>query len=384
MYSLRYVFSIIVLLLLTGNLFSSDREFEKIIDTKFYKLKVETLLVGLSHPWCLTFLPDRRMFITERMGNLILLDSNFQIQKKISLDALPIYTKGQGGLFDIAIDRKFKENNLVYISFNGSPDNKTWGTELVSAKFLGNELVNIKPLFKMQPKSRSNHHFGGKIILNTQNKLFLTLGDRGEKRQAQILSSHHGSILRLNTDGTIPSDNPLLERSRQESTLLEIYSFGHRNVQGIAIHPETERIWAHEHGPQGGDELNLIEPGKNYGWPVITYGVNYITGTRIGEGTDKQGMEQPTFTWVPSIGTSGMTFVSGQAFPKWKNNLILGGLKNGHLVRIAIRKNRISDYETIFENKFGRIRDVRQGPKGDIYLLTDESNGKLLRLTAID
>ena len=233
----------------------------------------------------------------------------------------------------------------------------------------------------MQPKSRSNHHFGGRIVLNKQDELFLTLGDRGKKEEAQRISSHHGSIVRINTNETIPKNNPLEPQKQQFTKFSEIFSFGHRNVQGIAIHPVTSEIWAHEHGPQGGDELNLIQSGKNYGWPVITYGVNYVIGTKIGEGTKKKGMEQPIFTWIPSIGTSGLTFIRGNTFTKWDNNLLIGGLKNGHLIRVALKENRILEYEEIFQNRFGRIRDVRIGKDGNIYLLTDESNGKLIRLS---
>ena len=366
---------------MVGNLFAGTTKSNQIINTRLYTLKSETLLGGLRHPWCLAFLPDGTFLITEREGNLILVDNSMRIKKDISLDSIPVYSRGQGGLFDIAIDQNFNKNNFVYISYNGQSGNDDWGTELVRAKFLNNKLSDITVLFKMQPKSRSNHHFGGRIVLNKQNELFLTLGDRGKKEQAQLLSSHHGSIVRINTNGAIPKSNPLDVPQQSFAKFSEIFSYGHRNVQGIAIHPVTSEVWAHEHGPQGGDELNLIQPGKNYGWPVITYGVNYIIGTKIGEGTKKKGMEQPIFTWIPSIGASGLTFINGNTFAKWDSNLLIGGLKNGHLIRIALKEHRILEYEEIFQNKFGRIRDVRTGPDGNIYLLTDEGNGKLIRLS---
>ena len=366
---------------MVSNLFAGTTKSNQIINTKLYTLKAETLLSGLRHPWCLAFLPDGTFLITEREGNLILVNNSMRIKKNISLDSIPIYSRGQGGLFDIAIDQNFNKNNFVYISYNGQSGNDDWGTELVRAKFLNNKLSDITVLFKMQPKSRSNHHFGGRIVLSKKNELFLTLGDRGKKEQAQLLSSHHGSIVRINTNETIPKKNPSEAQKQHFTKFPEIFSFGHRNVQGIAIHPVTSEIWAHEHGPQGGDELNLIQSGKNYGWPVITYGVNYIIGTKIGEGTKKKGMEQPIFTWIPSIGTSGLTFISGNTFTKWDNNLLIGGLKNGHLIRVALKENRILEYEEIFQNRFGRIRDVRTGKDGNIYLLTDESNGKLIRLS---
>ena len=377
----RFFLSLAALAFMVGNLFADSTKTNQIINTKLYTLEAETLLTGLKHPWCMAFLPDGTFFITEREGNLILVDNSFRIKRNIPLNAIPIYARGQGGLFDIAIDKNFNENSFVYISYNGQSDNGDWGTELVRAKFLNNRLSDIKVLFKMQPKSRSNHHFGGRIVLNNQNELFLTLGDRGKREESQLLSSHHGSIVRMNTNGTTPKNNPSETQKQHFTNFSEIFSFGHRNVQGIAIHPVTSEIWAHEHGPQGGDELNLIQPGKNYGWPVITYGVNYIIGTKIGEGTKKKGMEQPIFTWIPSIGTSGLTFISGNTFTKWDNNLLIGGLKNGHLIRVALKGNRILEYEEIFQNRFGRIRDVRIGKDGNIYILTDESNGKLIRLS---
>ena len=381
MFPFKFFFSLVTVSVIVGNLFAGATKSNQIINTKLYTLKAETLLGGLRHPWCLAFLPDGTFLITEREGNLILVDNSMRIKKNISLESIPVYSRGQGGLFDIAIDQNFNKNNFVYISYNGQSGNDDWGTELVRAKFLNNKLSDITVLFKMQPKSRSNHHFGGRIVLNKQDELFLTLGDRGKKEEAQLLSSHHGSIVRMNTNETIPK-NTLIEAQKQQFTKFsEIFSFGHRNVQGIAIHPVTSEIWAHEHGPQGGDELNLIQSGKNYGWPVITYGVNYIIGTKIGEGTKKKGMEQPIFTWIPSIGTSGLTFISGNTFTKWDNNLLIGGLKNGHLIRVALKENRILEYEEIFQNRFGRIRDVRIGKDGNIYLLTDESNGKLIRLS---
>ena len=377
----KLFFTLVAMAFMVSNLFADENKLNKIIKTKFYNLEAETLLTGLKHPWCVAFLPDGAFFITEREGNLILVDSFFRIKKKISLDSIPIYARGQGGLFDIAIDNNFNENSFVYISYNGQSGNGSWGTEVIRATFLNDRLSDITVLFKMQPKSRSNHHFGGRIVLNKQDELFLTLGDRGKKDEAQLLSSHHGSIVRINTNETILKNNPLEADKQQFTKFSEIFSFGHRNVQGIAIHPATSEIWAHEHGPQGGDELNLIQSGKNYGWPVITYGVNYVIGTKIGEGTKKRGMEQPIFTWIPSIGTSGLTFISGNTFTKWDNNLLIGGLKNGHLVRVALKENRILEYEEIIQNRFGRIRDVRIGKDGNIYLLTDESNGKLIRLS---
>ena len=218
----------------------------------------------------------------------------------------------------------------------------------------------------------------------TYHQIFLTLGDRGNKDEAQQLSNHFGTTIRLNTDGTTPSNNPFKTTISGSIEPSKIFSYGHRNIQGAALNPLTDDLWTHEHGPQGGDELNIIFPGKNYGWPVITYGVNYLTGTKIGEGTEKIGMEQPQSIWIPSIGTSGLAFVTSKRFKFWGDNILIGGLKLGQLFRVKVKNNRISEREEIFRNKFGRIRDVRVGPKGFIYLLTDEPNGKLIRLSPIN
>ena len=214
-------------------------------------------------------------------------------------------------------------------------------------------------------------------MFDNQGYLFITLGDRGDKPRAQDLSDHAGSLIRLHDDGRVPQDNPFIDNHNARP---EIYSYGHRNIQGAALHPSSGSLWIHEHGPQGGDEINIPQAGLNYGWPIITYGVNYVIGTKIGEGTHKAGMEQPVHTWVPSIAPSGMTFYTGEQFPLWKDNLFVGSLKFQQLVRLEIENNKIRHEERLLTDKLGRIRDVRQGPDGLLYLLTDERNGKLVKI----
>jgi glucose/arabinose dehydrogenase len=238
-------------------------------------------------------------------------------------------------------------------------------------------LQDVEVLFRMQPKDDKARHFGSRLVFDNQGYLFITLGDRGTRDRAQDLRDHAGSLIRLHDDGRIPADNPFVGRDDAEP---EIYSYGHRNIQGAALHPRTGRLWTHEHGPQGGDELNIPVAGANYGWPVITYGVNYVVGTKIGDGTHKAGMEQPVHYWVPSIAPSGMTFYEGAPFAAWQGNLFVGSLKFRQLVRLELDGTQVAHEERLLSDVFGRIRDVRQGPDGLLYLLTDADDGRLVRL----
>jgi glucose/arabinose dehydrogenase len=248
---------------------------------------------------------------------------------------------------------------------------------MIRARLKGDRLVDIEHLFSMQPKSRGGRHVGGRIAFDRKGFVYLTLGDRGDEDRAQAPNDHAGAVIRLHDDGRIPKDNPFVGQARQ---LPEVFSRGNRNIQGVAFHPVTGELWAHEHGPQGGDEINIIKGGRNYGWPVITYGVNYVTGTRIGEGTHKAGMEQPLHVWVPSIAPSGMAFYSGNAFPKWQGSLLIGALRAQALVRLELNGDRVVSEERLLVGELGRIRDVRVGPDGLVYLLSDSSDGKLWRL----
>ena len=241
-------------------------------------------------------------------------------------------------------------------------------------------MTDVQVLFSMQPKTRSGFHFGGRIVFDQAGFVYLTLGDRGDKDRAQKMDDHAGSVIRLHDDGRVPANNPFVKRA---GAFAEKWTLGHRNMQGAALHPQTGELWTHEHGPQGGDELNVMRSGLNYGWPVITYGVNYGLGTKIGEGQEKPGMVQALKVWVPSIAPSGMAFVSGSQFPQWQGSLLIGALRGQMLVRLTLDGEKVVSEERLFQGRPGRIRDVRMGPDGLVYLLTDEAQGALLRLEPV-
>ncbi len=344
--------------------------------------EVRELISGLEHPWSMAWLPSGEMLITEREGRLR------RVTKQMTLDPTPIEglppnvsVDGQGGLLDVVPHPNYANNGWVYLSFSESHLGgrlSTSGTALVRARLKGNRLTDMETLFSMRPKSRGGRHFGGRIVFDRQGLVYLSLGDRGEEERAQSDNDHAGTVVRLHDDGRIPSTNPFAG-SRQVPP--EVFSRGNRNIQGAAIHPITGELWAHEHGPQGGDEINIIRAGRNYGWPTITYGVNYVTGTKIGEGIQKPGLEQPLHIWIPSVAPSGMAFYSGNRYPGWGNNsLFVGGLRSQSLIRLEHKDNRIVAEERLLVGQHGRVRDVRVGPDGLIYLLTDDNNGKLLRL----
>jgi glucose/arabinose dehydrogenase len=336
---------------------------------------ITTIADGLEHPWGMAFLPDGRILITERPGRLrIIRQGKLQDDAVTGLPA--IAARGQGGLLDVVLHPDYVNNGWLYFSYVTGNGNRT-GTEVGRGRLSGNHIADWQTLFSLQPKSRAGRHFGSRLIFDRDNYLYITLGDRGERFRAQDLNDHAGSVIRLHDDGSIPADNPFVNQPGKKP---EIYSYGHRNSQGAALHPQTGRIWIHEHGPQGGDELNVIAPGNNYGWPVITFGKEYGSGEDIGDGTHKAGMQQPVYYWVPSIAPSGMAFYNGDRFPDWQGNLFVGSLKFRLLVRLELEGMNVVKEERLLKNEIGRIRDVRVGPDGFIYLLTDEKNGKLVRL----
>jgi aldose sugar dehydrogenase len=340
---------------------------------------VRMLIEGLRHPWAVAWLPSGDMLITERDGQLRRLSRDFRQLSKPIQGLPPIAVTGQGGLLDIAVHPDYEKNGWIYLSFvEPQTDNASAiGTALIRARLKADRLVEIERLFTMQPKSRGGRHFGGRIVFDRKGFVYLALGDRGDEERAQAANDHAGAVIRLHDDGRIPKDNPFVGKASQRP---EVFSRGNRNIQGAAFHPTTGDLWTHEHGPQGGDELNSIRAGLNYGWPTITYGVNYVTGTRIGEGTRKPGMEQPLHVWTPSIAPSGMAFYNGSAFPKWQASLLIGALRSQMLVRLELNGNRVVSEEHLLVGEIGRIRDVRVGPDGLVYLLTDSSNGALWRL----
>jgi glucose/arabinose dehydrogenase len=319
------------------------------------------------------------MLISERAGRLRLVGADYRPVPQ-AIEGLPeIVDRGQGGLFDVVLHPQFTQNGWIYWAYN-APGPGGWGTALARGKLQGQRMSEVQVLFTMQPKTRSSQHFGGRIVFDKAGMLYLTLGDRGDKERAQKWDDHAGSVIRLHDDGRVPADNPFVKRT---GALPEKWTLGNRNMQGAALHPQTGELWTHEHGPQGGDEVNVMRSGLNYGWPVITYGVNYGLGTRIGEGQSKPGMVQPLHVWVPSIAPSGMTFVTGSKFPLWQGDLLVGALRGQMLVRLVLDGEKVLREERLLQGRAGRIRDVRMGPDGLVYLLSDGPEGALMRLEPV-
>lgn len=339
---------------------------------------VVSFTVGLQHPWGLAFLPDGRALVTERPGRLRLIGRDGKLSDPLT--GVPdVVARGQGGLLDVAIDPNFAENRFVYLSFSeGGPGGA--GTAVFRGALGPRGLEEGRVIFRQVPKVNGTGHFGSRMVFGRDGTLFVTLGDRYAYRDsAQDVTTHLGKIVRIRRDGTPPSDNPFLTRSDAKP---EIWSYGHRNLQGAALHPLTGQLWTVEHGAQGGDELNHPQPGKNYGWPVITYGVDY-SGAKIGIGTKAPGMEQPVHYWDPSIAPSGLLFYTGSVYPGWKDSLFTGSLKFGALVRLTLNGDAVTQEERLLQDLGERIRDVRQGPDGLIYLLTDSPEGRVLRLNPV-
>jgi len=338
--------------------------------------RVAQVTGNLQYPWGLAFLPDGRMLVTERPGRLRLIGADGKLDPR-PIEGIPkVAASGQGGLLDVAVHPRFAENGWVYLSFAGS-DGDGASTEVVRGRLDGQRLQDVQTLFRMLPRSSGGRHFGSRLVFDAKGLLYITLGDRGEMERAQRMDDHAGSVIRLHDDGRVPADNPFVKTPGARP---EKFTLGNRNMQGAAIHPVTGELWTHEHGPQGGDEVNVMRAGRNYGWPVITHGVNYGIGTRIGEGTTRPGMEQPLKIWVPSIAPSGMAFYAGKAFPGWNGNLLVGALRGESLHRLELDGEKVVREEVLLKSQVGRIRDVRVGPDGLVYLLTDERAGQLLRL----
>jgi aldose sugar dehydrogenase len=351
------------------------------VQTRDHAVEITTVSAGLAHPWSLAFLPDGRMLVTERPGRLRILDAAGKLDPTPVAGLPRIDAQGQGGLLDVVLHPDYASNGWIYWTYTQRDESGANGTELARGKLTGTagayRLDNVQVLFRMQPKSNSGLHFGSRLVFGRDGLLYMTLGDRGAMREAQDRSSHAGAILRLTDEGKPAPGNPFITTAHAQP---EIYSYGHRNVQGAALHPGSGVLWANEHGPQGGDELNLIRAGANYGWPVITYGVNYGIGTRIGEGTAKEGMAQPQKHWTPSPALSGMAFYDGDKFPRWRGDILLGALRGQALIRVRLDGDSAVEDEFMLRGQLPRIRDVRVGPDGFVYLLTDQPNGSLLRL----
>lgn len=338
---------------------------------------VVTVATGLVNPWGLAFLPDGRMLVTERPGRMRIVDSRGNLSAPVQ--GVPaVYARGQGGLLDVALDPGFADNQLVYWSYaEPGQDKEVAGTAVARGRLQGAALQDVKVIWRQTPKVDGSLHWGSRLLFTREGYLFITTGERyAYKERAQDLSTTLGKVIRIRPDGSIPDDNPFVSRRDAKP---EIWSYGHRNIQAAALHPDTGALWTIEHGARGGDELNQPQAGRNYGWPVITYGVNY-TGTKIGEGTAKPGMEQPVFYWDPVIAPSGAVFYTGNVFTEWRGDLFVGSLTPGLLVRVRLNNGKVISETRYLDDLNERIRDVRQGPEGYLYLLTDNSPGRILRL----
>jgi glucose/arabinose dehydrogenase len=341
-------------------------------------ITVETVATGLVHPWALAFLPDGRLLVTERPGRLRIVTRDGKLSA--SLAGVPkVFASGQGGLLDVILDRNYAQNRTIYFCY-AEPVGGGSRTAMARARLVDGEpprLEDVKAIFQQEGPLSSGNHFGCRIVQMPDNNLFLALGEHFTTRdQAQNLANHLGKIVRIRPDGSVPPDNPFIGRPGAKP---EIWSYGHRNPQGAAINPASGKYWEHEHGPRGGDEINIPQAGKNYGWPVIGYGIDY-SGAKIHESTHKQGMEQPIYQWTPSIAPSGMAFYTGALFPAWKGNLFVGGLVSEILVRLALDGEKVTKEERLLRDMGERIRDVRDGPDGALWLLTDNPAGRILRL----
>ena len=338
-------------------------------------LRVVTVARGLEHPWALEFLPDGRMLVTERPGRLRIVDASGKVSAPLS--GVPkVLASGQGGLLDVALSPTFEQDQLVYLSY-AEPGGDGAGTAVARGRLGAGGLEGTQVIWRQAPKVDGSNHFGSRLAFTRDGRLFITTGDRFAYRtRAQDLSTTLGKVVRVNADGTVPKDNPFVGR---QGVRPEIWSYGHRNIQAAAVHPQTGELWTVEHGARGGDELNRPQAGKNYGWPVITYGVDY-SGVRIGEGTAKPGMEQPVYYWDPVIAPSGALFYTGDALPQLKDSLLVGSLKEGVLVRLELKDGRVAREERFLPGLDDRVRDVRQGPDGMVYLVTDSPGGRILRV----
>lgn len=352
---------------------------DKTFKTDEVEIRAETMASGLENPWGMAFLPDGAVIVTELPGRIRILT---EAGLSEPLEGVPeVAVVGQGGLLDIALAQDFETSNTLFFSFS-EPGSGGAGTAVASAKLVRDgasaRLDDVKVIFSMSKKSNGGNHFGSRIVVNDDGTLFVTTGDRGDGKRAQDMQDHAGAVLRINADGSIPADNPSPDGSKH---LPEIWSKGHRNLQSAALDPQSGTLVTVEHGAKGGDEVNYPEAGKNYGWPVISYGVNY-DGSKIGEGTEAEGYEQPIHYWDPSIAPSGLVVYDGEMFPEWKGDLLVGSLKFQLLSRLdRDDKGAVTGEERMLEGEFGRIRDVTAAPDGSIWLVTDESNGVMVRLS---
>lgn len=342
-------------------------------------LRPITVAKGLEHPWALAFLPDGRMLVTERPGRMRIVRPDGVLSEPLG-GLLPVASGDEGGLLDVVVDPAFASNQTIYWTFSEPSESsaRARSTAVARGRLAGDRIVDARVIFRQPIKSEDGSHFGSRLAFGQDGSLFVGLGDRGARQDAQDLGSAHGKILRMDVNGNALPDNPLASNPQ---ALKQVWSWGHRNVQGMALHPETGELWATEHGPQGGDELNVVARGKNYGWPTITYGTEYADGAKIGEGPAKDGMEQPVAWWGPiSIAPSGMAFLTSERYPGWKGQMFIGNLRGQALLRIKLDGHRVVEQQRLVTGLLERIRDVRQGPDGWLYVLTNSPEGRIIRI----
>jgi len=373
------VYFLLILLLASCNN-SSSEDFkvlineanENFIASEKLNYKIDTIATGLSNPWGLTFLPGNELLVTERNGEIRIIRDDQLLENKVT--GVPeVFARGQGGLFEIQLHPEYEENGWLYISF-ASPGNGGGNTAIMRARLDGQNLIDKEVIFQAKPFFSGGQHFGGRMEFDKDGFLYFSVGERGRQKNAQTLENHSGKIIRLKDDGSTPNDNPFVSDNNAEP---EIFTYGNRNPQGMAVHPETGEIWTHEHGPMGGDEINIVKAGSNYGWPEATHGKNY-NGTTISEYTSKPGMADPLHYWDPSIAPCGMSFVTGDKYSSWKGNLLVGSLKFMYVARLELDGEKVIHEEKLLDG-IGRVRAITQGPDGLIYVST-EGPGMVLRI----
>lgn len=369
--------AVTLLALLSATTASADAE---TISTEYQSIELHSIADGLEHPWSIAFLPDSRILVTERSGRLNILEMD---GSRTEVAGTPeVAARGQGGLLEVSLHPDFENNGLVYLTYSKGRGDES-ATALARGRLDGDRLHDVEDIFVQNRYSQPGRHYGSRLAWLPDGTLLMSIGDRGaEPPRAQDTNDHAGTLLRLNDDGTVPDDNPFVG---QDGYLPEIYSYGHRNIQGLIVHPETGQVWATEHGPRGGDEMNLIQAGRNYGWPVASRGQDYRTGEQFGDSVrDHPDMVSPVIDWTPNLAASGLAVVTGDHFPAWNGNLLAGGLRAEQIRRVVFRDGEPVHEEELLRGRIGRIRDIRVGPDGNLYVATDSSDGAIYRISPAD